>query len=388
MVQRIDHKMRWSCHGDSDAVLLYLKEGVIMMREQQQAIREIAAAVFKRMTTDQSGDWGMAMDSWDWVPGVGLIAIMYYGTELEQEDALAYVKRWVERNEHLAGRAPVINAIAPYTVLPVLYEREGNELYLQKAVSIGDWLLEQAPKTREGAFEHTVTEAAAFPEQVWADTLFMAVLFLAKLAKATGEVKYAEEAFRQLEIHLSLLQDEQTGVLFHGWNCGEGHHMSAARWARANAWVVLATPWIISEIGQMVTISEEVTTRYKRLAEGLISYQGANGLWPTVVDQPDYYSETSGSAGIVAGLLAGAQAGLLDNACLFVAESALQGVLSTIAVDGTVLQVSGGTPVLESIAAYNEVPCYPALYGQGLALIMLTMIIVLREGADPIADTN
>jgi len=37
-MQRIDHKMRWSCHGESDSVLLYLIEGVMMMREQQQAI--------------------------------------------------------------------------------------------------------------------------------------------------------------------------------------------------------------------------------------------------------------------------------------------------------------------------------------------------------------
>jgi len=359
-----------------------------MMIEQQQAVREVAATVFKRTTTDQSGDWGMTMDSWDWVPGVGLIAIMYYGNQLEQEEAIAYVKQWVERNEHLAGSEPVINAVAPYTVLPVLYEREGNDLYLQKAVSVGNWLLEKAPKTREGAFEHTVTEAAAFPEQVWADTLFMAVLFLAKLARVTGEAKYAEEAFRQLEIHLSLLQDKQTGVLFHGWNCGEGHHMSAARWARANAWVVLATPWIILESGQLVKIPEGVTTRYKQLADGLVNYQGTDGLWPTVVDHPEYYNETSGSAGIAAGLLAGVQAGLLDNTFLSVAESALQGVLLNIAVDGTVLQVSGGTPVLESVAAYNEVPCCPSIYGQGLTLILLTMAIVLKEGNGKIADTN
>jgi unsaturated rhamnogalacturonyl hydrolase len=52
-------------------------------------------------------------------------------------------------------------------------------------------MLTEAPRTREGAFEHNVTENASFPELVWADTIFMAVLFLARLARLTGEAAYA-----------------------------------------------------------------------------------------------------------------------------------------------------------------------------------------------------
>ncbi len=352
------------------------------MRDQQQyeEIRAAAASVYNRMTTDGSGDWGMAIDCWDWVPGVGLIAIMYYGEQLEQTEAVQYVHHWMKRNERLAGGELVINAVAPYTVLPALYELTGERRYLDKAAAVGDWLLREAPRTREGALEHTVTEAAAFPEQVWADTLFMSVLFMAKLARVTGQVKYAEEAAKQLELHLGLLQDEATGLLFHGWNCGEGHHMSAARWARANAWVVLATPWMAKEIDQLIALPASITERYTKLAQGLVENQGADGLWPTVLDRPDYYSETSGSAGIAAGLLSGIQLGWLKDEYLQAVEQALQGIISHIAADGTVLQVSGGTPVLESIAAYNSVPCYPSQYGQGLTLILLTMAAAMYEG--------
>lgn len=360
------------------------------MREQQQSeeIRAAAASVYNRMTTDASQDWGMAIESWDWVPGVGLIAIMHYGEQLRQSEAIQYVQQWMKRNDHLAGLKPVINAIAPYTLLPELYERNGNKEHLSKAVTIGDWLLQEAPRTREGAFEHTVTEEAAFPEQVWADTLFMSVLFLAKLARVTGQIKYAEEVIKQVDIHLRLLQDEKTGLLFHGWNCGEGHHMSAVRWARANAWVVLATPWIAKEIINVFAMPADIIGRYKQLAQGLVKYQGADGLWPTVLDQPDYYSETSGSAGIAAGLLSGMQLGWLDDSYLQAVEQALQGVLRNIADDGTVLKVSGGTPVLESMAAYNNVPCYPSQYGQGLTLILLTMATAMKKGGNCYANAN
>ncbi|BBH19398.1 hypothetical protein Back11_07430 [Paenibacillus baekrokdamisoli] len=44
-------------------------------------------------------------------------------------------------------------------------------------------------------------------------------------------------------------------------------------------------------------------------------------------------------------------------------------------MDGAVDGVSGGTPVLASIEAYNEVPVFPTLYGQGLTLLLLTEVI-------------
>jgi unsaturated rhamnogalacturonyl hydrolase len=246
---------------------------------------------------------------------------------------------------------------------------------LETARKIGDWMLNEALRTREGAFEHTVTENASFPEQVWADTLFMAVLFLARLAKLTGESAYAKEAESQLLLHLRLLQDSETGVLFHGWNCAAGNHMSSARWTRANTWVVLACPWICGELASLIEIPTEIVQRYRQLAAGLRNYQGADGLWPTVLDRPDFYPETSGSAGIAAGWLAGMRIGWLDDTYRNPVNQALKGVLAQISPDGTVNGVSGGTPVMPNIEAYNAIPCYPTLYGQGLTLILLSLAL-------------
>lgn len=155
--------------------------------------------------------------------------------------------------------------MAPFTIYPRLYELTGNEFYLNKAFQIGDWMLSEAPKTREGAFEHTVTEPEAFPKQVWADTVFMAVLFLARLAKTTAVKKYGEEALFQLQLHFKLLQEEKTGVLYHGWDCGRSNHMSAARWGRANAWIALATPMILQNLQGMLTVPEILKERYLHL---------------------------------------------------------------------------------------------------------------------------
>ncbi len=53
----------------------------------------------------------------------------------------------------------------------------------------------------------------------------------------------------------------------------------------------------------------------------------------------------------------------------------MNAVLVQIEADGTV-GVSGGTPVMPSIEAYQEIPCYPSLYGQGLTLILLSLALI------------
>ncbi|MBT2293636.1 glycoside hydrolase family 88 protein [Paenibacillus albidus] len=336
-------------------------------------LKELAEQVYHRMIDKTVNDWGMNMESWDWVPGVGVISILTYGRLLGNQEAIEYLQQWTERNKHLSEQVKVINSMAPYAIFPDLYRLSGERWYLDTAVTIGDWMLTEAPRTREGAFEHTVTENAKFSEQVWADTLFMAVLFLARLAKLTGDSKYAKEAESQLLVHLRLLQDPLTGVLFHGWNCADGNHMSSARWTRANAWVILACPWIAEEISSLVPVAGEVVERYRQLAAGLRHYQGKDGMWSTVMDQPGFYAETSGSAGIAAGWLAGIRIGWLDDTYKEAVEQTLQGVMKRIEPEGTVQGVSGGTPVMPNIPAYEEIPCYPTLYGQGLALILLSL---------------
>ncbi|MDQ6420164.1 glycoside hydrolase family 88 protein [Paenibacillus sp. LHD-117] len=347
-----------------------------------ESVKEQADRVYRFMTAGRYREWGMDIDHWDWVPGVGVISIMEYGILTRHEPAIAYVSDWVERNGEKAARKRVINSMAPFAVFPDLYRHSGNRSYDEQSSAVARWMLEEAPRTREGAFEHTVTEPASFPEQVWADTAFMAVVFLARFAGLSGDRKVAEEALAQSLVHLRLLQDDDTGVLFHGWDCGSGNHMSAARWTRANAWVALAIPEIAMNIGGLVEIPEEFRERYGRLAAGLRSYQSADGLWHTVLDRPGFYKETSGSAGIACGFLKGVRAGLLEASYLQAGARTVEGLLPFITSEGEVTSVSGGTPVMPSIEAYNTIPLIPTLYGQGLTLMLLAETASLLSGKE------
>ncbi|WP_284642363.1 glycoside hydrolase family 88/105 protein [Paenibacillus silviterrae] len=340
-----------------------------------QRVKQAAALVYEQMRKDHAGNWGMNINAWDWVPGVGVIAILSYYEQSGDAELLTYLTEWTRRNKGASEQLKVINSMAPFAIFPELYRKSSDPYYLEAALRIGEWMMNEAPRTREGAFEHTVTENANFPEQVWADTVFMAVLFLARLARLTKRQDFAEESLRQLALHLRLLQDQETGVLFHGWNCITRDHMSAARWTRANAWVAVGTPMILRELAGGTEIPEEIGSRYRRLMEGLVRYQQENGLWPTVMDRPDFYQETSGSAGIACGIVLGIREGLLSPTMKGAADRAAEAVLNKIDAAGTVTGVSGGTPVMESVEAYNRIACYPTLYGQGLVLMLLAQYL-------------
>lgn len=359
-------------------VLLLRKDGEGLWAVMLQTYAE---KVWQEMIRDHTGEWGMDIHQWDWVPGVGVIAILDYYQATGDTKVLAYLQEWVKRNEEKAQGTKVINSIAPYAIFPALYRITENTWLKEEMVRIAEWLIHQTPRTREGAFEHTVTENVEFSEQVWADTIYMAVLFLARTAKLTGSKTYAEEALEQVLIHLRLLQDPQTQVLFHGWNCASGDHMSGARWTRANAWVAAGIPMIVEEIAELVTIPAELKERYGRLMAGLLAFQQNDGLWSTVMDRPEFYREVSGSAGIAYGLLKGAEIGLIpgQQEITVSVQHVVSSILPYITEDGVVKGVSGGTPVMPTVQAYQDIPTYPTLYGQGLVLMLLAKVMYKEQ---------
>ncbi len=311
--------------------------------------------------------WGMNIDNWDWNPGVGLNGISAYYDYCGRQDVLEYLIAWIERNRSKAVKFQHVNRMVPCSIFPDMYRWTGNPFYLDTAAEYGDWILGNAVRTQTGAFQH----GGDLTEQIWADTVFMALVFLARLARLTNNQPMAREAAQQLLLHLQYLQDPETGVLFHGYFCDAKTHKSGARWTRGNAWITLGTPLILSEIGDLIPVPAEIIQRYRRLVAGLESCQASNGLWHTVMDRPAFYQETSGSSGIACGILKSIRQGIVDSAHLPTAERALRGILQKINPDGEVTSVSGGTPIMNAIDDYDHLSRYPTLYGQGLTLMLI-----------------
>jgi unsaturated rhamnogalacturonyl hydrolase len=107
-------------------------------------------------------------------------------------------------------------------------------------------------------------------------------------------------------------------------------------------------------------------------AEALAALQDPGGLWHTVVDRPEFYLESSGSAGIAYGLGCGVQDGWLPADLENAVQVARLGLWRKVSADGTVTDVSGPTGPMRDEEAYNAIPKDALqLYGQGMGLLAL-----------------
>lgn len=326
--------------------------------------------VADRMLQTGATDWGMNIESFDWAPGVGLYGIFSAYQKTGDEKYLNFLEGWTKRHIDEAFCKQTVNSTAPLLTVCSVCAVRPNEAYLETCRKIADFIIYEAPLTSIGGLEHTVTEPVpGFAEQMWADTLFMACLFLVSFGKLTGARKYIDFAVRQMVLHHRVLRSED-GLYYHGYNGAADDHMSAVKWGRANAWIVYATAAILSEVSDFAEY-EEIKANLAAQIRALEKVQRENGGFGTVLDDETSYVEISATAGIAAGIHLAVNARLADESALACAERAVGAVIAAIEPDGTVGGVSTGTPILASAAEYKRVAILPSLYGQGLCVLAL-----------------
>ena len=76
-----------------------------------------------------------------------------------------------------------------------------------------------------------------FPEQCWADTLFMAAFFMLRAGVMFERPELVEDALNQWYWHIQYLQNERTGLWYHGYdNIAKDHMSGIFTGGRANCW--------------------------------------------------------------------------------------------------------------------------------------------------------
>lgn len=328
--------------------------------------------IIRRVTEGKDTSWMMNAERFDWNPGVFLAGAVTAYEKSGDERILKYLKEWTERHMGEADKQLTVNSTAPLIMLLELYRITKEEKYKKVCDGVAHWIITKAPITADGGLEHTVTEDARFKNQMWADTLFMSVIFIARYGRLTGGEAYTAFAREQLKLHYQVLKDSGSGLFFHGWNGDGKNHMSGALWARANAWITLSTGLILNEIPDEFEGRSRVIASWKEQIKALSACQDPSGGFHTVLNRRESYLETSATAGIAAGIFYGVELGIVGKEYLTVAQKAAHFVKQQIRADGSVDRVSGGTPVLENIEAYFKVELGSALYGQGLTLFMLS----------------
>jgi len=317
-------------------------------------------------------------ECWEWPQGVGLYGLLKCQGEAGQMDCLRLIRGWYGRR--LAEGLPPknVNTMAPMLTLAYLAELDRDSGQLARCEEWAEWIMHDMPRTREGGLQHVVS-GEANEQQLWADTLYMTVLFLAKMGVLLQRADYVEEAIRQWLVHIKFLADRKTGFWFHGWTFHGNHNFANARWARGNCWITAGTVDFVELIPLPAGVRQYLLDMLAAQVSALADCQAADGMWHTLLDDTSSYVETSATAGFGYGILKGVRCGYLDRKFASVGERALAAVIERIAPDGTVQQVSYGTGMGSDLQHYRKIPLCPMAYGQALAILLLSEGLALAN---------
>lgn len=325
-------------------------------------------------TIDKIVERTMRMDmTWDWPCGVAYYGISRAYEITQKELYINLLKERVDEYIELGLPSWTVNTCAMGHCLITLYEVTGEEKYWEIIESKIDYLQNKALRFGDSVLQHTVSVNNDFPEQVWADTLFMAAYFMLRVGVIKKDEALIDDALNQYYWHIMYLQNQETGLFYHGYNNISQDHMSGFYWGRANAW----SAYTMSQVGRVLPECYlyprflDVVGGLNEQLSALKLLQTENGLWRTILDDEESYEEISASAGIAAAML------VKGNPLHYkYIKKSIQGLLDNVSPDGRVLNVSGGTAVMKDRAGYQEISKrWIQGWGQGLALVFFAELL-------------
>nr|WP_276948180.1 glycoside hydrolase family 88 protein [Acetatifactor muris] len=308
---------------------------------------------------------------WEWTQGVGLFGLWKLFCYEKKEKYLDTLKKYYDRQIAIGFPALNVNTAAPYLTMSFLAEYTGEEKYLQPCIQAAEEIMESFPRTKEGGFQHKTSDSVN-EQELWDDTLYMTVLFLANMGRILNDEKMKAEAEYQFLLHDKYLCDRVTGLWYHGWSFREKNNFAGAFWGRGNCWITMAIPEFLAIQDCSEPVRRMLTNTLRAQIESLKKYQALDGMWHTLVDDEDSYVEASATCGFAYGILKAVKDDLADRSCLETAAKAAAPILDYISEDGVVNQVSYGTPMGRiSRDFYREIELKPMPYGQALAILFL-----------------
>lgn len=291
----------------------------------------------------------LAVQRYPWEQGVCMQALYELGDETTAmamaHDAVLRQKedgRLAVITENIAVTDPAANGIGVWKA----YEKTGDPMYRDAALKMLSYLMEKAPRTENGTLCHNeVSFQEGFsPDQIWADSIYMAPPFLACM----GEV---DEAVRQIRGMMGYLMDSSSGVLRHIYDAGTGRFVRDKLWATGNGWALMG-------LASVMDYTQELKQTMQDLLDHLLEYQLPDGRFHDILDEKDSFIDGTSAMMMAATIYRGCAGGRLPDRYLPKAELVVHTMEKYVDSMGIIHEVCGcpnfvsmGTSA-ESMAAY------------------------------------
>lgn len=210
------------------------------------------------------------------------------------------------------------------------------------------------------------------------DDPYMTVPFLIGEWRLTGDARFLDDAVQQVSGTHARLFNREMGLFRHFWDL-KTERPAGEFWGRGNGWMVLAYVALLDGLPTNHLRRPEILAEFAALMRGLCRHQNPLGGWHQLIDRPESWIETSGTAMFTYGLARGVNEGWLEGAAAADALRGWQALAAKITADGDVIDVCGSTDVGD-VAYYLKRPRLQGdLHGFGSLLLAGAEIVRLQR---------
>jgi len=192
----------------------------------------------------------------------------------------------INRSAHVDYR---VFAIVPLQI----YLETKDRRYLELGLSLAD-----------AQWESTTPDGITAEARYWIDDMYMIPALQVQAFRASGEPKYLDRAALAMAAYFDQLQ-QPNGLFYHGTN-------APFYWGRGNGWMAAGSAELLRDLRKDHPKYARILAGHRKMMSALLADQAQDGMWRQLIDKPESWPETSGSAMFAFAFVTGVKGGWLE----------------------------------------------------------------------------
>ncbi|NDV57142.1 glycoside hydrolase family 105 protein [Bacteroides sp. 519] len=184
-----------------------------------------------------------------------------------------------------------------------LYQVTKDKRYLDMGLAYADsqWEL---PKNARIEEKYWAEKGHSWQTRLWIDDMYMITSVQAEAYKVTGDAKYIDRAAEEMVLYLEEIQ-RPNGLFYHAPDV-------PYYWSRGDGWMAVGMADLLGYLPENHKDRPRIMKGFHTMMASLLKYQRPSGMWNQLIDEPDCWAETSGTAMFTYAFIIGVKQGWLD----------------------------------------------------------------------------
>jgi len=187
-----------------------------------------------------------------------------------------------------------------------LYIQTKDQRYLALGKKMADkqWAAPEGPRVKPESYYY-YNKGMTWQTRMWIDDMFMITAVQAQAYRATTDTVYINRAAREMVLYLDTLQKEN-GLFYHAPDV-------PFFWGRGDGWMAVGMSELLRSLPKNNPDYNRIMKGYQLMMASLLRYQGEDGMWHQLIDDPFSWAETSCTGMFTFAFITGVKNGWLDK---------------------------------------------------------------------------